>query len=165
MALKQLTGPEFLAGFDPENHAALKEAACLPGTEALVRFENVQFDSSAFGAATALAVGPERTRKSVVACEGQHLNDLPSQRQYAVAYVSVADLLVTSYSGQVRVLGETEFVGNQLRFATEAEAKASVTELASRWLSVEDTRVIPTSDPVTHRFENGKAVSLEATNV
>jgi hypothetical protein len=58
----------------------------------------------------------------------------------------------TSWSPEVRVYGERKFVGNALRFATETEAKANVHNLAMRWTSVEETRVVPSADPVTCRW-------------
>ena len=58
----------------------------------------------------------------------------------------------TSWSPEVRVFGERKFVGNALRFATATEAKANVHNLAMRWTLVEETRVVPTADPVTCRW-------------
>jgi hypothetical protein len=66
----------------------------------------------------------------------------------------------TSWAPQVRVAGETKFVGNQLRFATEDEAKQQVHNLMMRWLSVEDTRVVATADPVNYRWIDGKLERL-----
>lgn len=57
-----------------------------PTAEALVLFENQMLDSSALGTCTTVVVGPENTFPSVEACEGKWLNDLPSQRQHAIAY-------------------------------------------------------------------------------
>jgi hypothetical protein len=53
-------------------------------------------------------------------------------------------------------------VPNGLRFATHAEAEAYVKDLAYRWTSVTDTRVVECTDPVNYRWENGsgRAVRL-----
>ena len=80
--IEETTWPEFLNDFDSSLHEQLKTISCRYGVVALVLFENVQMDSSAFGRRTALAVGPNCTYKSVAACEGRWLNDSPSQRQY-----------------------------------------------------------------------------------
>lgn len=59
------------------------------GTTAMVCFENLQMDSSSFGARSAMPVGPGWTTFhdlkliTEAAGTGPHLNDLPSQRQYA----------------------------------------------------------------------------------
>jgi hypothetical protein len=42
-----------------------------------------------------------------------------------------------------------QWVGNALRFATEAEAEAYVKALAWRWTLVRETRVVESTDPVT----------------
>ena len=61
-------------------------------------------------------------------------------------------MVAVSFAPQVRVYGETKFVGNALRFATETEAKQQVHDLSMRWLLVEETRVVPSADPVTCRW-------------
>lgn len=58
-----------------------------PDAVGLVLFENKTFDSSSHGAMTAMLIGPTNTYKSAEECEGKHLNDAPSQRQYPVAWV------------------------------------------------------------------------------
>lgn len=60
------------------------------GATHLVLFKNQQFDSSQFGSSSVLCVGPSCTYKTVEECEGQHLNDLPSQREYAELWCEVA---------------------------------------------------------------------------
>ena len=52
----------------------------------VVFFRNEMLDSSQRGLLSAMVVGPTCTYKTVQECEGNHLNDLPSQRQYAFAY-------------------------------------------------------------------------------
>jgi hypothetical protein len=61
-------------------------------------------------------------------------------------------MVATSWAPQVRVFGETKFVGNALRFATETEAKQQVHNLFMRWTQVEETRVVPSADPVNYRW-------------
>jgi hypothetical protein len=47
-----------------------------------------------------------------------------------------------------------KWVGNDLCFATEAEAKAYVRDLMWRWSSVTDTRVVEGDWPVTHTWDS-----------
>ena len=61
-----------------------------------------------------------------------------------------------SYKPEVQVNGRPEWAGNALRFATEAEALANVANLMSRWLLVTDTRVVESSDPVSHAWVDGE---------
>lgn len=49
-----------------------------------------------------------------------------------------------------------KWIGNALRFATEEEALANVRDLAARWTSVRETRVVECGDPVNYTFVNGK---------
>jgi hypothetical protein len=55
----------------------------------------------------------------------------------------------TSYAAEVIADNSGKWVGNGLRFATEEEAQAYVHGLMWRWMAVRDTRVVPSSDPVT----------------
>lgn len=63
-----------------------------------------------------------------------------------------------SYAPQVQVNGRPEWAGNALRFATVQEAEANVHDLMMRWLSVTDTRVVETDDPVTHQWLPGSGL-------
>lgn len=65
-------------------------------------------------------------------------------------------------SWQPEVLVQGKWSTNSLRFATEAEAKASAEELLSRWFVPDAGRAAKSSDPVNYRFdfEAGKNVSL-----
>lgn len=83
----ELTWSEFKDRFDSSVRKKLAALLDESGTDALVMFENVALDSSAFGDRTAIAIGPERTYKTLEECQKGHLNDLPSRRQYATAYV------------------------------------------------------------------------------
>lgn len=91
--MKHVKAEEFLALFDPEVHDAIIRSARAMASTHVVCFENENLSSPHLGERTALTVGgPENTYASPQATEGQHLKDLPSQRQYPTACVSVADL-------------------------------------------------------------------------
>jgi hypothetical protein len=68
-----------------------------------------------------------------------------------------------SFESQVDT-GDGHFVGNALRFATQAEAEGYVKHLAWRWTMVRETRVIPSTDPVTHiwHLDSSELESLES---
>jgi len=89
--MKKISFEELLALFDESVHRQLREVFSLPITTGMVVFENQQMDSSRFGERTAVIVGPECTYKTVQECEGRHLHDLPSQRQYATYYTEKED--------------------------------------------------------------------------
>lgn len=55
----------------------------------VVLFRNNDMWSSQLGSKTAMCVGPTCTCTTPEECEGKHLNDLPSQRQYPYAYCEV----------------------------------------------------------------------------
>ncbi len=65
-----------------ETRAALENNLARKDVDGMVVFENIQMDSSAFGRRTSMIYGSGCTYKKPEDCEGQHLNDLPSQRQY-----------------------------------------------------------------------------------
>lgn len=54
-----------------------------------VLFQNLDFNSSQFGQFTVVLGGNGFTLQTLEQAEGTHLNDLPSQRQYATAYVDL----------------------------------------------------------------------------
>jgi hypothetical protein len=58
-----------------------------------------------------------------------------------------------SYKPEVIADSSGKWVGNALRFATEAEAEAYVKDLAWRWTLVTDTRVIESDDPVNRHYD------------
>lgn len=66
-----------------------------------------------------------------------------------------------SWKPEVIVNGESNWVGNALRFATKEEAEANVKQLAWNWTSVRETRVVESVDPVNYRFVDGKLVDIE----
>jgi hypothetical protein len=51
-----------------------------------------------------------------------------------------------------------QFVGNALAFATRGEAEANVRDLASRWTSVTDTRVVESDQPVNYSYVDGRLI-------
>lgn len=64
-----------------------------------------------------------------------------------------------SFKPEVQVNGRPEWAGNALRFATREEAEANVRDLMMRWLSVTDTRVVESDDPVTHQWIPGSGLA------
>jgi len=64
--------------------------------------------------------------------------------------------MATSFRPEVVADSTGTFVPNGCRFATREEAEAYVKDLAWRWTSVIDTRVVECADPVNYRWENGR---------
>jgi hypothetical protein len=50
------------------------------------------------------------------------------------------------------------WVGNALRFTTPAEAEVYAADLAGRWTSVRETRVVESADPVNYAITLGGAL-------
>ena len=57
-----------------------------------------------------------------------------------------------SFKPEVIADNSGKWCGNALAFATEVEAKAWASDLASRWFSVREYRVVESTEPVTHRW-------------
>ena len=87
--MQKLTMKEMMDKFDPEVHEAIREAIRNTGATELLWAENQQIDSSAFGARSCIMAGPTCTYKSHEECEGKWIKDLPSQRQYFIAWCKV----------------------------------------------------------------------------
>lgn len=88
MTIPKLNKQEFMERGRFDVDVALQEALKRKSDAVgLVLFENKMFDSSSRGAMTAMLIGPTNTYKSAEECEGKYLNELPSQRQYPVAWV------------------------------------------------------------------------------
>jgi len=66
-----------------------------------------------------------------------------------------------SWKPEVLVVGEANWAGNALRFATKEEAEANVKDLFHRWTLVREYRAVESDDPVNYRWENGRLVDLE----
>jgi len=60
-----------------------------PTATHIVIFSNLDFSSSEFGKYTAMVIGPDQTYKSLDQIENYWLHDLPSRRQYPVAYIEL----------------------------------------------------------------------------
>ena len=54
------------------------------------------------------------------------------------------------------MLVDGKWYGNALRFATREEAMAQVSDLAYRWTSVRDMRVVESDDPVNYAYVDHK---------
>ena len=67
-----------------------------------------------------------------------------------------------SYAPEVIADNSGKFCGNALRFATREEAEANVSDLASRWFAVRETRVVESPDPVNYSYVNGKLEMVSA---
>ena len=68
-----------------------------------------------------------------------------------------------SWKPQVQVSGEGDkWHDNRVRFATEEEAKASASDLYSRWMLVTAFRAVESEDPVTYERVDGKDRPLKA---
>ena len=61
---------------------------------------------------------------------------------------------MSSFRTEVIADKSGRFVGNELTFATEAEATAYVRDLMWRWTTVTDTRTVAGEWPVTHRWND-----------
>jgi hypothetical protein len=57
-----------------------------------------------------------------------------------------------SWAPEVIADSSGKWTGNQLRFATEREARMWVDDLSMRWISVQETRVVQSEDPVNYRI-------------
>jgi hypothetical protein len=69
-----------------------------------------------------------------------------------------------SFKAEVIADGTGNWCGNALRFATQAEAEAYVSDLMWRWTAVRNTRVIVVNDPVTAEWKDGRLVNLKVSN-
>lgn len=64
----------------------------------------------------------------------------------------------TSWKPEVLVDGQ--WSTNALRYATKAEAEASVRELMSRWWVPTDGRASESSDPVNYKFDFANNINV-----
>lgn len=65
-----------------------------------------------------------------------------------------------SWKPEVQTDSTGNWYGNALRFATKEEAEAQVRDLSMRWFSVKETRAVESTDPVTHKYVDGKSVDV-----
>jgi hypothetical protein len=71
-------------------------------------------------------------------------------------------------SWRPEVFVESRWSANALRFATEAEAKASAFNLLMRWALCEDSRATESDDPVNYRWDDTAglvAIATEASQI
>ena len=80
---------ELKAMFNPSVHGALEQLA--RDARYIVVYENLDFWSSRLGERTALKVGPGCQVETLEQALQIWLGDLPSQRQYPVAYFQVEE--------------------------------------------------------------------------
>ena len=66
-----------------------------------------------------------------------------------------------SWKPEVIADNSGKWVGNALRFATEAEAKGNVAALQWNWTSVRETRVVESDEPVNYAWIEGRLVAVE----
>ena len=59
-----------------------------------------------------------------------------------------------SYKPEVIADSSGKWYDNALRFATRQEAEDNVRDLAFRWYSVRETRVVESTDPVNYTYHN-----------
>lgn len=90
--IRQLSMAEYLALFDESVHGAIKARFEMSGVHGSICCENLQMDSSAFGAKTAMIYGPGCTFNSLRhAAINVRLGTVPSVFQYPVAYYTKED--------------------------------------------------------------------------
>jgi len=70
-----------------------------------------------------------------------------------------------SYKGMVKTYGNTQFAGNNLRFATEEEATAYTKNLARGWILVTDWTVRKSEDEVNYTYKDSKLSHLPEAEV
>ena len=87
--MREITWPELLNLFDPIVHDALTNPPASIGATHMVVFENQQLDSSHLGERTGVFVGTNCDFKNLAQVKGRWLKDLPSQRQYPVAFAVI----------------------------------------------------------------------------
>lgn len=70
---------------------------------------------------------------------------------------------VMSWKPEVIADNTGNWVGNGLRFATQAEAQQNASDLAMRWTSVRDFRATESTDPVNYSYVDRRLVAVEPT--
>lgn len=66
-----------------------------------------------------------------------------------------------SWQAMVQADSTETWASNGLRFATQKEAEDYVSDLACRWMAVRKTRVVESTDAVSHKFVDGKVMPVE----
>jgi hypothetical protein len=67
-----------------------------------------------------------------------------------------------SFKPEVQTDSTGKWYGNALRFATREEAYQQVTDLAGRWTSVLDIRVVEDGNPVNYAYVDHKLVEVKS---
>jgi hypothetical protein len=60
-----------------------------------------------------------------------------------------------SFKPEVRTGSDPQFYGNNLAFATKEEAEKSASDLMSRWMLVNEWRVVESDQPVNWYYKDG----------
>ena len=69
-----------------------------------------------------------------------------------------------SFKPEVQADASGKWYPNGLAFATAGEAEAYVLELSMRWTAVRDTRVVESTEPVSHAIVDGALQRTEPDN-
>lgn len=70
--------------------------------------------------------------------------------------------MTRSFKPEVIADSSGQWSSNSLRFATEAEAYANVQNLAAKWFSVREYRVVPSDDEPNYRWINGELQEIKS---
>lgn len=65
-----------------------------------------------------------------------------------------------SFKSEVIADDSGTWAGNALRFATQEEADAYGRDLMGRWFAVREVRTVPSDDPVTDQWVNGRSMPV-----
>jgi hypothetical protein len=65
-----------------------------------------------------------------------------------------------SWKPEVIADNSGQWCGNGLRFATREEAEENVRNLAGRWTSVRQTRVVESPEPPNYAWKNGQLILI-----
>lgn len=60
-----------------------------------------------------------------------------------------------SWAMEVHTSRDDAWTGNACRYATKDEAERAGRELLSRWIVPDDSRAVPSTDPVNYKFPVG----------
>jgi hypothetical protein len=66
-----------------------------------------------------------------------------------------------SFAPEVLADSSGKWAGNAVRFATREEAEGYVRDLMMRWTAVRETRVVESTDPVKHKWVNGRTEAVD----
>ena len=69
--------------------------------------------------------------------------------------------MTKSYKPEVIADSTGKWCGNSLRFATREEAEQNVRDLAFRWTSVRETRVVESDEPVNYSYRDRQLRAIE----